>query len=755
MTTSGSAGAIAIEPGRSWFVPRWNRVRRQGKLAFLFRVGIPGVGVPAALAFNLLVLWVRGELDLWASVYNALELTYTMLLVAPLVGAIAGNAIWTRAERQWGAGALRVSTDLPEPVGAPDEEQRRLSALRDEVEREAAASPASFTRRVVGFALLGYTYILAVAALMAAAVAWLVAVEGQYDRIALHVAVVLGSFTVVVLSSLGVRLLEPRGRRITAAGSPELFKALEPLCRSMRVPLPDVVLVDDEMNASASEVPRFGLFGPPKRILVVGLPLLESLPADECRAILAHELAHLSRRHGRGLRWIVRLTVAWTTLARTLEFSRSWTRPLFLPFFRWYAPRFECHAQALSRRTEYESDRLAAEAVGPELVARALLRVHVTGRFLSERIMPAIRRHSAVSAEPPARAFQLLGDALAEGPPRTDMERWIGIVLADRTFDAEAHPSLAERMATLGLDLGTGQAATAAAIAVLDNAAGPRGSIALLGDVGTARLRGLLEQDWQLAIADQWRSWHADARVWQESPGGPAGAGSIEAMWARARWAADCEPRSVALPLMRDIVQRDPDHVEGSAYLGRLLAESELEHEREEGIVLLEQVLRRDTALVLLAGASLKAHYARLGRRPDVDRILARERQVEQRMLRGLRERHELRTEDELEAYRLPVSMMQVLQRACASQPDILRAFLVRKETEFLRDQACVFLAVECEVPWYKPALGADAIATCEALVRRMSLPEFGDFAVLPVARGALKRRIQRVPGAEIYRRAG
>lgn len=744
---------MPVSTGQTWMDGWWRDVRRQGKLAFLLRIGIPAIGMPAAIAFNLLVLWMRGELDLWISVYNAIELTYTMMLVAPLIGVIAGNEVWVRAERRRGFEAIQLDVSMPEPVSAPDEEQRRLSALRDDLEREAVTSPKRFARRVAGFALLGYGYIIAVAALMASGVAWLVAVDGQYDRIALQFAWILGSFTVFVLSSLRVRFLEPSGRRITHAGSAEMFDALRQLCMAMRAPLPDQVLIDDAMNASVSEVPRFGLFGPPKRRLVIGLPLLEALPADECKAILAHELAHLSRRHGRRLNWVVRLTVAWASLARSLEFSRSVTRPLFLPFFRWYAPRFECHAQALSRRAEHESDRLAADAAGSRITARAMLRLHVAQRFHAEEVMPAIHRLSADSAEPPARAFELMGKALAEGPPRAELERWVGIVLADRSFDAETHPGLADRLATLGLDLGTGRDAVATAISILESNGGRGGTEVLLGDTGTARIRGLVESDWQLAIADRWRAWHADARVWREAADASGAARSIEAVWARARWAADCEPRSVALPLMREIVERDPTRVEASVYLGRLLTESEDEHERAEGVALLEQALRRDTGLVLLAGASLKAHYGRLGSRVDVDRIIARERQVEQRMLRGLRERHELRVEDTLEAYRLPAPMRQILERGCAAQPDITRAYLVRKETEFLRDQTCVFLAVECAVPWYKPALGADAIAACEALIRRVSLPEFGDLAVLPLQNGALKRRLQRVPDAELYRR--
>jgi hypothetical protein len=88
-------------------------------------------------------------------------------------------------------------------------------------------------------------------------------------------------------------------------------------------------------------------------------------------------------------------------------------------------------------------------------------------------------------------------------------------------------------------------------------------------------------------------------------------------------------------------------------------------------------------------------------------------------------------------------------------QKQVVRVYLVRKQTRFLREQPCVMLVVEPSVPWYKPDDGA-ALEACHALLERITLPEVADLFVLPVRRrSALHRRLRAMPGATIYQREG
>ena len=74
-------------------------LRAMGRMSFVLGVGIVGFGVPAALVVNRLAVWFRGESAAFVSASNAIELTFTLLFVAPVVGLVLGRAIWRRLDR--------------------------------------------------------------------------------------------------------------------------------------------------------------------------------------------------------------------------------------------------------------------------------------------------------------------------------------------------------------------------------------------------------------------------------------------------------------------------------------------------------------------------------------------------------------------------------------------------------------------------------------------------------------------------------
>jgi hypothetical protein len=269
-----------------------------------------------------------------------------------------------------------------------------------------------------------------------------------------------------------------------------------------------------------------------------------------------------------------------------------------------------------------------------------------------------------------------------------------------------------------------------------------------------AKLRGQVEAEWQIGVMEMWRELSSDASIWKASGDGPMGEWSADILSARIRWSAECEPPTVALAFVREQLRRVPDHLLATVYLGRLLAESGDEQQRAEGIVLLEDMLRRDALVALMASETLEARYARLGWRADVERVQTRVRHLREAMLRGFRERQQLRASDHFTPYVLSAPALAALQAACAAQENVTAAFLIRKRTEYLCEQPCVMLAVECTAPWYKFDTTAAASRTCSALVDQVAVPEAADLFVVPVERRSrLLRRLRSVSGSECYRR--
>ncbi|WP_189168514.1 M48 family metallopeptidase [Pilimelia anulata] len=81
--------------------------------------------------------------------------------------------------------------------------------------------------------------------------------------------------------------LDPLATPLDRAAAPRLHALVDRVAAAVGAPRPDVIILDDALNASAGTV---GLRG--RRVLTLGLPLWSALDPQERVALLGHELAH-------------------------------------------------------------------------------------------------------------------------------------------------------------------------------------------------------------------------------------------------------------------------------------------------------------------------------------------------------------------------------------------------------------------------------------------------------------------------------
>jgi Zn-dependent protease with chaperone function len=148
---------------------------------------------------------------------------------------------------------------------------------------------------------------------------------------------------------------EPPGPSLTAQEQPRLFATIEGVADATGQTMPAEVYVVPEVNAWVTQ--RGGFLGVgSRRVMGIGLPLLEMLSIDELRAVLAHEFGHY---HGGDTAlgpWIYRTR---TAIGRTLDSLARHSSLLMKPF-NWYGLGFLRITHAISRRQEYAADALAA-----------------------------------------------------------------------------------------------------------------------------------------------------------------------------------------------------------------------------------------------------------------------------------------------------------------------------------------------------------------------------------------------------------
>lgn len=98
---------------------------------------------------------------------------------------------------------------------------------------------------------------------------------------------------------------------VDISDEPEFMKFVNSIARAVGAPLPSSVVVDTNVNASASFAPGLINFLRRKLVLTIGLPLLRGMNTRELAGILAHEFGHFSQGFGMYFSLIIRNISFW------------------------------------------------------------------------------------------------------------------------------------------------------------------------------------------------------------------------------------------------------------------------------------------------------------------------------------------------------------------------------------------------------------------------------------------------------------
>jgi heat shock protein HtpX len=254
-------------------------------------------------------------------------------------------------------------------------------------------SPSLVGRALLALILMIGFYLLALA--MAGGFLYLLYVEW---RILDRTHPMLG-FLLTLLCGLGAGVIvwsivprfwdqfEPPGLLLEPEEHPRLFDALADIAASVGQEMPVEVYLDPDVNAWVAQ--RGGFLGlGSRRVMGLGLPLLQVLTVSQFRAVLVHEYGHY---HGGDTAlgpWVYTTRDAISRVVRNLKVS------LLRKVFLVYGLFFLRLTHAVSRHQEYAADALAARLVGSRALINGLRRLHVVGTafgpFWRGEVVPAL-----------------------------------------------------------------------------------------------------------------------------------------------------------------------------------------------------------------------------------------------------------------------------------------------------------------------------------------------------------------------------
>ncbi len=616
---------------------------------------------------------------------------------------------------------------------------------------QAKSDPGGYRRLVAAWALGGYAVLIAALAVAVGGVAAMVLAIAHATA-----AIVLAKFGIpfaavafLIVRALTMRIPPPEGVELRPQDAPRLFEAIERLRERLDTPRIDHVLLDGDFNASVVQTPRFGPLGWQRNYLTIGLAFMQALSPAELESVLAHELGHISRRHGRFTSWIYRLHSSWGRFAHELEESGVTGAGLARRFLTWYVPRLQACSVALMREHEHEADRAAAEAVGAQVKARALVRAAALGPAVT-RYWDDVYGRVLDESTPPATVFRGLRDALRE-PPGAEGEAAVARALAMPTDTTDTHPALTERLAALGCDPATldlGEVLTPPATSAAD---------VLLGAAGHPQLADELSAAWFAAVLPGWSQRHAASAGEREELAGldaGAAAGRLDIADARrrAQLADELRGPAAAMAAWRDVLALEPEDGRAHVAVGaRLLAEGD-----DAGLAHLDAAIAASPIVAVPAAECAYRHLAGAGRHAEAAPYRARLNRELDALDAADAERRNLSRDDALQPHGLPPAELAELRGALARIEGVAHAYVARKRLAVLADDAPLYVVgVVRATAWWRPERSDADELLVQRVVAELPAALQGDFFAVPLAKDNrwLRRRFEKMDGALVVGR--
>jgi Zn-dependent protease with chaperone function len=606
--------------------------------------------------------------------------------------------------------------------------QERLDTLVNQLEGYARKHPDGYRLRVTLLVMLGYAYIVVLLGGMALLLFALMAVP----------------YAILVLVGLGslfwVKVTPPKGVRVDRAQFPQLFDEIDRLCTTLKTPIPDQVILTDDLNAAVLQAPKLGLFGWYTNYLLLGLPLMQSVSPDQFRATLAHEFGHLSGNHSRFSGWIYRVRYAWWRLSQQQGDRGS---ILLYPFFKWYEPFFRAYTFVLSRRDEYFADRCAAEYAGVQHAAEDLIQIYVKSAHASD-IWSNIYEQSYRQENPPEHAVSTLLEQLKRAIEPESAQTWLQMSLAQKTDHEDTHPALAERLEAYGYRYTNGNQPEVP-FPVEKTAA----EYFLGADVSWAIAQ--LDTQWKDENTKFWRQQYARAQVRSQfrkhlAERAQTQTLTVEEALKLALLTAEFAGNAAAIPLLQAVVQRSPQHAIATCTLGKFL----LEQGQSEGLAYLEAALRLNPGLLISSFEDLYAGLKQQGHKDLAQTYLQQFRQLLPTWQHAQKEREQITAETPFIPHALPEPEVQQITALLTRYPEIRDAFLVQHEVKHLPQSKCYVLGIVSQINRQDPIASLQSWELAEIVRQTLCLSE--DVRVIPLQQGQgdLYQALRRISGSKI-----
>ncbi|MDZ8133780.1 MAG: M48 family metallopeptidase [Nostoc sp. DedQUE04] len=630
--------------------------------------------------------------------------------------------------------------------------QERFDKLIQKLEVFANKQPRLYKLHVAFLATLGYAYIflvLGVTLTLLVGIIFLMLNAHSVNASSLKGVLFLLAFALVLARSLWVSFSPPTGLPLQSKDVPNLYSLINEISSKLKAPRFHHILLTNDFNAGVVQIPRLGLLGWQQNYLIVGLPLMLALPPEQFRAVLAHELGHLSGNHSRFSGWIYRQRATWYRIVTGFRQSGneiSWL--IFERFLTWYTPFFYAYSFVLARMNEYEADRCAVDITGDQNAAKALISLEVKARFLERYFWSSIYKQVETEIEPPKMSYTAMQQALSQKLHEEITSTYLTEALTDKTNNSDTHPCLTDRLKALGYVSNIQK--DVAIFARLEISAAQE----FLGH-RLEKFIGYFSQDWQDKIATPWRQKYADfqkaiATLKDLHHKSQEQQLTLEEATQRAFLTLDFEGEEAVIPLLEEIIHRDAHHASANYLLGQIL----LKNQDISGIKYIEKAIDKDSNIVIEGCQIIYYFLKQQGKLNEAKSYQERAENYHELILKAQQERSNVREKDKLEPHTVSDIEVNKLCQQLSRYPQVISAYLVQKNLQYFPEKPLYVLALKREVTFLEGIQEPDHSKLVNSLLEEN---EFLDNVFIFILNSHLnmEKKLKVIPNSMIYQKKG
>lgn len=624
------------------------------------------------------------------------------------------------------------------------------------LESYAATNRRGYELRVFGLTLLGYGYfvgmiLLFLAIPFAALILFIISPKMILQVLWLTAKLwwvivpallfffgFLGTSVKAIFSSVP----EPEERELKPDEAPELVNFVKETCKKLEAKMPDKIFLSDNFNAAVLTMPRFGIFGR-KVFLQLGIPVMKALSPEQLQAVIAHEIGHVSGKHGGFGKWAYQLHDAWGRLIESQELDDNRFAFLYQKFVNWFFPYFQAYSFVLMREHEKEADEYAVQIAGAKPLGESLIVLETVSANLNKNFWASVHEENISSSSPSKNIFSRMLTAINFIDDQNSKQT-ISNVMKIPTDYNDTHPALADRLRLIGFWDGNGEPEVPA-LPELTAAEFYFGN----------KLENIIaefEVKWDEDIASQWHNryehFQESQKRFQELEDKTSDGLTAEEILEKAQLVAEKQGNTLAIPILRQAYEAYPQNPEVIYSLGYAL----LLEDDETGIELLHDAIELDENCKYAASNLIFQFLRGKGRFDEAKKYASIVEAGEQDYQNAVHERQNVLAQDDFIPHNFPAESVETIISKLKYYDEINALYLVRKDVQYMKKSDCTVLFIDIRKPGIlnrKNDLKPDDLLN--AVTDRLKDVDIAFYAVMHGDYAMLKPRFNEMEGAKIY----